>query len=153
MVRAVPSAVVQLLRSRQVRYLLVGGYNTAFGYLLFAILYILLGERVHYTLLLLISHVISVLNAFVAYRLVVFRVKGSVARDLLRFWSVYASAFAVNLLLLPVAVSLGAPVLPAQAAFVVVTIVTTYVLNATFSFNRGAERDGQAASVKSTTAI
>lgn len=146
------------LASQQLRYLLVGGYNTVVGYLLFAVPYAVFGDRVHYLVLLVVAHVVSVLNAFVAYRVFVFRVRGKVVRDLLRFWSVYAAALAVNLVALPFAVGLGAPVLPAQAGFVVATIVTTYVLNARFSFHRGdyaAGADAQEAgtSSKSTTVI
>jgi putative flippase GtrA len=126
-----------LLQSEQVRYLLVGGWNTLVGYLLFAGLIVSLGHRVHYLLLLLVAHVVSVVQAFVLYRVLVFRVRGRLLGDLLRFWSVYAAALAVNAAVLPLLVELaGFPVLPTQAAFVVATIVTTYLLNKRFTFRR-----------------
>ena len=126
-----------LLRREQVRYLLVGGYNTAFGYLFFALLVVLLADRIHYTILLLVSHVVSTLNAYLGYRLFVFRVRGGFFRDLFRFWSVYAVQIAVNLVVLPVFVRVsGLGVLPSQGIIVAVTTVATYLAHKHFSFRR-----------------
>jgi putative flippase GtrA len=148
---AVRLQAIRLFAPEKVRYLLVGAWNTLLGYLLFAALVIGFGDTVHYTLLLLVSHVITVLEAFVAYRYLVFRVRGNVLLDLFRFWSVYAAALVVNLVALPLLVDVvGLPVLPAQAGLVVATIVTTYVVNRRFSFRRPA---APAQGVRSTTAI
>jgi putative flippase GtrA len=139
-IRARGSALLRrLLALEQIRYLLVGAWNTLVGYVLFAGLVITLGDRVHYLWLLLVAHVISVLQAFALYRVFVFRVRGRLLGDLVRFWSVYAGALAINMVALPVLVEAGGvPVLPAQAFFVCVTIVTTYVVNRHFSFSRPA---------------
>lgn len=139
-----------LLQSERARYLAVGGWNTLLGYLLFAGLVLTLGERVHYLLLLLVAHVISVLQAFFLYRVLVFRVRGRLLGDLLRFWSVYAGALAVNAVVLPLLVEVGGlPVLPTQAVLVVATIVTTYVANKRFAFKRVPTAQTE----KSTTTI
>ena len=131
------SRLSRLMGSEQARYLLVGAWNTLVGYLLFAGLVTWLADDVHYVLLLLVAHVLSVFQAFVLYRRFVFRVTGRFWGDLLRFWSVYAAALAVNVVALPLLVDVaGAPVLPAQAGFVVATIVTTYLVNRRFSFAR-----------------
>ncbi len=148
--KALIAVGARALSSERVRYLLVGAWNTLVGYLLFAGLVLTFDGRVHYTILLLVSHMISVLEAFVAYRLIVFRVRGNVLRDLARFWSVYAAALAVNLAVLPVLVDVvGIDVLIAQAGLVVATIISTYVANRRFSFRRPT----QAQEVSSTTAI
>ncbi len=126
-----------LLAREQLRYLLVGAYNTAFGYLFFAVLVVLFADDVHYTLLLLVSHVVSTLNAYLGYRLFVFRVRGRFLRDLFRFWSVYGAQIAVNLVVLPVFVRVsGLGVLPSQAVIVAVTTVATYLAHKHFSFRR-----------------
>ena len=54
-----------------------------------------------------ISHVLSVLFAFVMHRRFVFRVRGHVLRDLVRFWSVNLTALGINVVVLPVLVELG----------------------------------------------
>jgi len=78
-----------------------------------------------------------VLEAFVAYRLIVFRVHGHLLRDLARFTSVYVGAFGFNLAALPLAVDvLGIRVLVAQAAVVLVTVASSFFLHRRFSFRR-----------------
>ena len=127
----------RVLGSRHVRYLVVGGWNTLVGYFVFAALVLLLSDTLHYTLLLLIAHVITVLQAFTAHRLLVFRVRGHLFRDLFRFWSVYAWGMAVNIAVLPILVDfLGFKVLVAQALLLGPTVVVTYVLNSRFAFAR-----------------
>lgn len=118
-------------------YLLVGAWNTLFGYGLFAGLQLWLGDRVHYLAILVVATVAAILNAFAGYRRFVFRVEGSVLRDLARFSVVYLGAFAVNLALLPLLVELaGLPVLVAQAMVVAGTVVASFFAHRHFSFRR-----------------
>ena len=127
-----------VLRARQPRFVLVGVYNTVFGFACFALLVHLLHDEVHYIALLLISHVISTLNAYLGHRYVVFRVRGHFFRDLFRFWSVYLVSIGINVAALPVAVDgLGVPLLIAQAGITLALVVLTYVLHSRFSFARG----------------
>lgn len=122
---------------RGVRFLIVGGFNTVFGYACFVALQQTLGARIHYLVVLLIAHVISVLLAFVLYRMVVFRVSGRILGDLWRFWSVYLAALAINLVALPLLVELGGlPVLLAQAMVLVVTVGMSFFAHGRFSFYR-----------------
>lgn len=126
-----------LLHDERVRYLLVGGYNTAVGYGVFAALYLLFGDRIPYVVIAAVSNVVGVLNAFVAYRLLVFNVRGNVVRDLVRFSSVYVAAFLLNLAFLPVAVEvLGLRPLIAQGVVLFLTVVVSYVGHKHFSFRR-----------------
>jgi putative flippase GtrA len=119
------------------RYLLVGGFNTAFGFALFALMLRLADDRVHYMVVLIAVTVIAVLTAFVGYRIFVFRVQGNVLTDLARFSLVYAVALAVNLVALPVLVEgFQVPVLPAQAAVVGGTIALSFIAHRSFSFRR-----------------
>jgi putative flippase GtrA len=132
-----PSPLLQLLASPRVRFLLVGGFNTVFGYALFVALQETLGETLHYLGVLLVAHVISTLVAFAGYRYIVFRVRGNVLVDLLRFWSLYAAVLAVNAVALPALVELGGvPVILAQGVFLVLTIIVSYVGHGRFSFRR-----------------
>jgi putative flippase GtrA len=125
------------LRTRQLRYLMVGGYNTGVGYLVFGALLLIFDRRVHYTVLLVASWVIGTLNAFVAYRVMVFQVQGHFFRDLVRFSSVYLVALAVNLVLLPLVVALShLPVLLAQGVVLGFTTIGTYAAHQSFSFRR-----------------
>jgi len=68
-------------RREQLLYLVVGGWNTVFGYGVWAALQFLLGNHLHYLVVVLISWPIAVLNAYLGYRYVVFRSRGSILRQ------------------------------------------------------------------------
>lgn len=124
-------------RRQALLYLVVGGWNTVFGFALFAGLRLAVGDAAHYLVILSVSWIISVLEAFVAYRLIVFRVHGNVIGDLLRFSSVYVAAFAFNLAALPFAVDVvNLPVLAAQAIVVAFTVASSFILHRRYSFRR-----------------
>ena len=123
---------------KEVRYLVVGGWNTLFGYLVFVVLQLTVGHVIGYMAVLVIAQVIGILNAYVLYRAFVFQVKGNWWLDLIRFSTVYWIVFGVNAITLPLMVSvLGMNVLVAQAIFLVVTVIASYFAHNHFSFRRG----------------
>ena len=120
----------------KLRYLIVGGWNTVFGYLLFIVLYGLLGERVNYVAILVASYIVSITNAYFCYKFLVFKTKGNYLREYLRFYLVYGLAFLINLALLPVMVEILSinPVI-SQGLIVFFTVIVSYVGHKNFSFN------------------
>jgi len=125
------------VREQGLRFVLVGALNTAFGFVLFALLLHLVDDRVHYLVVLFVATIGAVLFAFAGYRTFVFRVRGNLLKDLARFSLVYVVALAVNSVCLPLLVEVGGvPVLPAQAGFVVVTVVASFLAHRSFSFRR-----------------
>lgn len=124
--------------NEKVRYLLVGACNTFVGYGVFAALWMLWGQSLHYTVVLVLSHVIAVTNAFFGYRILVFRKKGGGWGDFVRFNMVYLGAFVFNVLALPVLIEgVNFHPLVAQALLVIVTVVASYLLHQRFSFRLG----------------
>lgn len=125
-----------LMRYReQVLYLAVGGWNTLFGYAVFATLYYLVGDVVGYGVVIVVSYVVAILNAYVGYRYVAFRSHGSVLHELPRFSVVYLATMVVNLVFFPIALQ----VLPAspylvQAVFMFGVVVVSYLGHRYFSF-------------------
>jgi len=97
-------------RKQFVRYLVVGVWNTVLGYAVYALFTALLTGVIPYAYLAasVISTIISVTNAYVGYKLFVFKTKGNYLREYLRFFVVYGAAGLVNLLLLPLLVPLCA---------------------------------------------
>lgn len=119
----------------KIRYLLGGIYNTLFGYLAFAALLLLFERHLHYLVVLVISHVISVANAFIVYRRFVFKSTGRVLSEYLRFNLVYLVAFLFNIAALPFLVEIaGMTPLKGQAVITVVTVILSYVGHKYFSF-------------------
>jgi putative flippase GtrA len=129
----------------KVNYLLVGGWNTIFGYLTFVALYYLLHQSIHYLILLIISNILSITNAYVGYKIFVFRTKGNYLKEYLRFYVVYGLALLLNLALLPLVVELLKinPVI-AQAIIMFINVVFSYLGHKNFSFRLGDKRHGTA---------
>lgn len=122
----------------QVLYLVVGGWNTVFGYGVWALMQYLLGNHLHYLVVVVLSWPIAVLNAYLGYRYVVFRSRGSVLRELPRFSLVYAATLVVNLALLPIALAvLPFNIYVIQALFTTVVVVSSYLGHKHFSFRGG----------------
>ncbi len=119
------------------KFLLAGAYNTAFSLVVFAGLYFLLAEHVHYTLIALVTHVISISNAFVVHRYIVFRSTGPILHEYLRSYVVYGVSFLLSFGTLIALVELFDihPVL-AQALTIVTTVIASYVGNSRFTFQR-----------------
>ncbi len=96
-------------RREPILYVLVGGWNTLFGYGVFALLYHLLHDEAGVAEVpgsmaaLIIATIICTANNYVLYRTFVFRSHGAVWRELPRFSVVYLVALAVNLVVLPLA--------------------------------------------------
>ncbi len=89
------------------RYLLIGGWNTVFGYSTFAgIYYMLHRQRIPaaYIYAQVISNFINITVAFFGYKLFVFKTKGNYLREWLKAMAVYWSGFLPGLILLPLAI-------------------------------------------------
>ena len=90
-----------------VRYLLVGVWNTLFGYGLYALLTYLLTPLIPYAYMAaaLLGTVVCITVSFLGYKIFVFRTKGNFLREYLRSYVVYGTSTLVNLVLLPVLVA------------------------------------------------
>lgn len=140
-----PGLLSRVIRDHRILFLIVGGVNTVVGMLWFALFDRLLGHRWNgfgvYPALVL-SYVFAILCAFVLYRTVVFRVRGHVLRDLIRFSLVYVVAFLINVALIALFVTgLGWPALASQGLIVLVTTLLSWFGHRRFSFRRAGESD------------
>ncbi|HWR00327.1 MAG TPA: GtrA family protein [Chlorobaculum sp.] len=127
-------ALIKEHRSKII-FLVVGGWNTLFGYAAFSVLYMLLSHRFNYTVILTISYVLAITNAYIGYKVFVFRTKGNVLKEYLRFYVVYGGAFVANIILLPVlmrVILLNAYV--SQALIVILTVISSYIFHKGFTF-------------------
>lgn len=120
---------------QKIRYLIIGGWNTVFGYGVFAVLYFYLSDSIHYLVILSLSYIISITNAYIGYKLFVFRTKGNILKEYFRFYVVYGVSFFINLAILPLLVEiLAINIYVAQAMVTIITIIGSYVLHKNFSF-------------------
>jgi putative flippase GtrA len=141
-------------RREQLLYLVVGGWNTVFGYAAWALLQYLLGDHLHYLVVVVLSWPIAVLNAYLGYRYVVFRSRASVFRELPRFSLVYLLTLVVNLALLPIALRVTPfNIYVVQALFTGVVVICSYLAHKYYSFGGRSHRDPGDASFYDPTAV
>jgi putative flippase GtrA len=98
-----------LTNDTKVRFLVIGAWNTLFGYLVFWVLYEIFvrlfeARYAAYTSAQVVGWVISVMNAYVLHKFVTFRssARGKAAlSEFLRFMQTYVAMFLLGLALLP----------------------------------------------------
>jgi putative flippase GtrA len=126
------------------RFLVAGGWNTVFGYLVFAGLTYLLSDRLAhgYMVAAVLANIAAITNSYLTYKFGVFRTKGNYLREYLRFYLVYGGAAIASLAALPVVV-LGlrwvigdVPAVPyiAQAIIMPFVILYSYFGHKEYSF-------------------
>jgi putative flippase GtrA len=135
--------VVAVLRRRESAYLVVGGINTLVGLTAFALFDRFLGDVIGYLGALVLAYAVGITVGFVLHRRFVFKVRGGVWLDLVRFVGVQLAALAVNAALLPLFVEVAhLPVLPAQVLSLALTVAASYFAHLYFSFRRPAVDPG-----------
>jgi putative flippase GtrA len=89
------------------RYLLVGAWNTLFGYGLFAGTTAVLSRFMSYSYVVAfpLSSLVNVTVAFLGYKWFVFRTTGNYLREWTRCIAVYASSIAIAMIVMPIAVA------------------------------------------------
>jgi putative flippase GtrA len=85
------------------RYLLVGLWNTTFGYACFAAFTALLDKAIPHSYLsaFVLSNLLSITVAFLGYKWFVFKTKGNYLREWCRCVGVYSGSIVLGLVLLP----------------------------------------------------
>lgn len=125
------------LRRREVAFLIVGGINTAVGLGAFALFEWWLGDVVPYLAALVLAYAVGIAVAFVLHRRFVFRVRGNVLVDLVRFTGVQAGAFFLNAVILTVLVEVaGMQTVVAQVPSLAIVATASYFGHLLVSFRR-----------------
>lgn len=120
---------------QKLRYLLVGGFNTAAVYILFAAA-VCWGKLSYQTAIILV-YVIGVNVSIFTMRYYVFRSSGNLKREYVRAWSVYFVTMLINYAAMFVMVDVCAVnELAAQAVYTVCITILTYILHKYFSFSK-----------------
>jgi putative flippase GtrA len=129
----------------KIRFLLVGVWNTIFGYLVFVGLDYLFNlffspRYVAYMSAAVLANIIAIINAYIFHKFVTFRspIRGlAIIPEFVRFFSMYLFSFFLGLVLLPVFVELfhldpkisGALLIP-------ITTIISYLGHSRFSFRQ-----------------
>jgi len=115
--------------------MLAGAYNTAFGYLAFTVLFLLLHTRIHYLGIAVLCQAVSLTSAFIVHRRLVFVSREPWQSSFIRFNLSQLAAFLFGTAGLYALVRLGrlSPLF-AQALLIVPAVLLTYTLHRCFSF-------------------
>ncbi|MFV0627473.1 MAG: GtrA family protein [Alphaproteobacteria bacterium] len=121
--------------NHKVRFILVGGFNTLFAFLLFSLF--ILCIHVDYRLSLLIQYVIATNVSIFTMGYYVFKNKSFSLNEYLRAWSVYIFMFVFNYLGLYflVEICLLTPI-KSQVIYTVISTILLYFLHKKFTFSR-----------------
>lgn len=120
---------------RVVRFLITGGWNTVFGLLVYTLLYEGLKPWVHYLVLLVPANILAITNAYICHKVFVFKTRGNIWREYLRFYVVYGGTAILGFVLMFLLVD-GLKISPLIAQFlcVPIAIAVSYVSHRDFSF-------------------
>ena len=120
---------------QKLRFLLVGGFNTIFSYLLFAIM--VAGIKIPYQAALVVGYIISTNVSIFTQKYYVFHSLGNLRAEYIKACSVYLLVLLINYVAMYIMVEvclIGE--LVAQAVYVMFITIFIYVAHSCFSFSR-----------------
>lgn len=120
-----------------VAYVVAGGWNTVFGIGLYWLAYRIWGREINYLLLAVPVNILAITNAFVCYKLFVFKTRGHWLSEYLKCYLVYGSGVLLSMALLWLLVE-AFDADPAVANLIgsIIVIVASYFGHKYFSFKR-----------------
>lgn len=132
-----PAFVRDFLNSRKIRYLLVGGLNTLFGYLVGVGVYKLMSHALDVWVIGIVSNMLAISFSFVTYKLFVFKTAGQWLQEYLKAYSVYGAMAIVGIALLWLYVEvLSLSIWLAQGIVIVSTVALSYIGHSKITFRR-----------------
>ncbi|WP_280432668.1 GtrA family protein [Nocardia brasiliensis] len=132
-----PGPLLRVVRRQELAFAVVGGFNTALGIGMTVVWLAVLGDNVPPSVAVAASYAVSIAVAFVLHRTLVFRVRGHLLRDFLRFVAVNSGGLLLNMVLLELAVSVWHfPDKPAAVVVMGLVAVASYFGHRHISFHR-----------------
>jgi len=124
--------------SNKLRYLVAGGINTIFGYIVGLSLYTFFIDRFHIIIIGILANIIAISFAFISYKLFVFRTKGNWLHEYFKCYFVYGGAAIISIFLIWLLVNyFGFQFWIAQIMITVGVIIISYFAHRNFTFKRG----------------
>ena len=125
----------QALSSQKIMYLVVGSWNTVFGYFAGLLIYTWIGEIVNVIIIGFIANVFAISMAYVTNKIFVFKTKGNWKKEYIKAWMLYGTTTLIGIGLLWIIVDIFmVPFWIAQALVTIILIITAYIGNLKFTF-------------------
>jgi putative flippase GtrA len=124
--------------NKKIRYLLIGIINTIFGIFSFPIVCILFTPRFFtYELALLISYFLCTTISFISNKYLVFKMRGSISNQYIKFIALHILNFLINLSVLSFLVTrFDQDPVVVQITYSIVFVVCSYFWHDRITFNR-----------------
>ena len=121
------AALQRACNSKPLRFLITGGWNTAFAYISLAILYYLLSDKIHYMIIIGFSGIINITNAYICHKFFVFKTKGNYVKEYLRYYVVYSVPMAIGFIAFPICIEIfKMNFYVTQALLTGITVIVSY---------------------------
>ena len=130
---------------QKLRFLLVGGFNTVFAYIVLNLLNILFGLLLKDTfspvvianLALIIQYILTINVSFITMRYYVFQSHGNWVHEWAKAWSVYIFLYLINAPVLTFMMTiLGWSTWLAQGVYLIFSTIITFILHKYYSFRK-----------------
>lgn len=134
------SKIKIFINKRGLRYVVVGGVNTLFGYLLTVFLFYLLVNKIEIIIILVISNILSISFSFLTYKLFVFKTLGNWVKEYARCYLVYGGISVVGISLTWLFLDIfHINIWIAQAISILIAIIFSYHGHKKFTFRTNYE--------------
>ena len=143
LVNKLPASLQLLIaqHEKKLRFLIAGGINTLVGLSVYPLLYLLLEPLGWgYIQVLLLAQVICITFSFVSNKYFVFKTRGNIHKEYVKFFLFYGLYLALNLLCLPLLVEkVGISPIISQTLFSVAIITSSYFWHNFITFKQAKE--------------
>lgn len=130
---------------QKIRFLLVGGFNTVFAYLVLNLLNVfftkvfqdVFSKVVIANIALILQYILTVNFSFITMRYYVFQSHGNWYKEWLKAWSVYLMLYLINAPVLSFMIGiLGWSTWVAQGVYLIFSTIVTFLLHKYYSFRK-----------------
>jgi putative flippase GtrA len=129
--------VRKILSDQRSRYLIVGGINTAFGFVFFTLVYYLIEGKTHYLVIFLFSQIISICFSHATQRRFVWYSNSNYRVELAKFFSAYLVATSINVVLLTASQEIfRTPIVLSQFIIGIGIIILMYYVQKNWTFSK-----------------
>ena len=125
----------RFFRSEKFRYLMVGGWNTIFGYATGVYLYTRLEGNLSFPVIGILANILNITMSFLTYKTLVFRTRGCWLQEYLKCYIVYGFTAVLGIAVMWILVRLlEVPIWLAQAMVIGLTVTASYVGHSRLTF-------------------
>lgn len=137
MVQSLTHIIPLLWHDKRLRYFIIGGGNTIFGYMASVGLYYGLTTYLHIVAIGIISSIVNISFSFLTYKLLVFKTKGAWFSEYLRCYAVYGLSLLMSICSLWIIVDyMHISFWIAQAGIIFVSAILSYIGHSAWTFAR-----------------